>query len=487
MRKRIQILALCVAVSLFLSILSGCGIIVIRPRNPAETSQETTPATLPPVTSSDDPILPGSDRDTKIDYEPIAQNYLKSVSPKKYDNANFIIASTDVSYLKPGSEAESSSISNALYKRNQAVEEEFGVRLLITKNEPADLTEKLQQSLESGRVFADLILTETSSVAALAQEALLTNLRSLMYVDFSRPYYFQSSLEAFTYGYQSWAVSGQASLSPDSLACLLFNRAMFEISDTPLPYSFVQDGTWTWEEYYNGYIALRGYNTYDAAFDGTDWPSNLVCSAGGKIIESRLGDKPRTALNYSQSPLFEKLSYLTKYGTPFDEDDAHKAFFDEGRILYFFTNLGTLKGQELASTRWGLLPLPKLSETDPTYSSLANKNASVFAVPAVITDNAMTGRILSALNAASYGVIISADANYRQQETLFRDIDSADMYMKILFSTSFDYSRALGASIEGLQDTIEAELSPAILQASYWATYDSIANKITQILEKASY
>ena len=86
--------------------------------------------------------------------------------------------------------------------------------------------------------------------------------------------------------------------------------------------------------------------------------------------------------------------------------------------------------------------MPKSSVTQPRYEALLGTEALVFAAPSCLEDITLTGRVISYLNAASYGVLLKEQMEDRVKTALRDDLSRA-MFLRIGFSARYDYTAGL--------------------------------------------
>ena len=448
MKRLCRAAALVLAAALLAALLGGCGIIIIHRGDPPETTGGTETSPLPPETSGDGPVTP-QHREIK-DYTADAAAFLASVGTADYDGKGVIIASTKAS-LCSGDDCRYQTVSAALRERNAAVSRALDISLLFVGADETELADKLREADGAGLYYADLLMLPGAAVAPLANEGLLLNVRSLPFVDTEKEYFNASSVDAFTAGKNVWAIAGMASLDADLLPTLYFNRQPFDEAGLDMPYTAVYESTFTWDTFYATFASLRASDDGLVISADTEGGADAFFAAAGGRFVTRSGENvPTFAVSEADAARIAAVSRLfdlPRYVGGGEED----AFFGDDRIAFYFGTVGSGVGRGTSVTRWGLLPLPALSESDAAhpYRSLLPSSAYVFASPKLISGATLTGRLVSALNAASYGVLLTADAAGRSDAD-FRDLDSAYTFVEIGFGAVYDFTAGLGANDEML-------------------------------------
>ena len=131
-----------------------------------------------------------------------------------------------------------------------------------------------------------------------------------------------------------------------------------------------------------------------------------------------------------------------------------------------------------STQNWGILPLPKLTESQESYITLAAPETLFFAMQKNTVDSAKASVVMSALNAASYGVLSEAYTHYAMNH-LLRDNDSANMLAIISASRSFDFALAFSGTTVSLAEATTTGLMELArgLSATSLLARASAANK----------
>ena len=456
MVKRNLRLSLCACLLAVLLPLSGCGIIILN-RPTADTSAsdsgETGDAPQDTFLPSTQPIPPSADQSAH--FASLSQAYLRRITGVGYDfeGASFIIASPRTELLHPTT-ADNSYFS-AVLERNNTVEDALNIRITSTAVDEESFFDQLHASVLADEYFADLLMIPEGKIGTFAAGGVLTNLKSMPLLDLTQPYYDADSIEAATAGNVVYAAAGQASREVTALDAVFFNRTLFEENGVDIPYSLVYEGRWTWDAFFATASSVSGINAYAAA-NGIDpfssysfqyaeelLPSAIYYSCGERFVRSTDGSSPVLLLSEDTADAAAAVAAL------FADPNAHKdtasgvARFHSGKSLYLLDRLYLMSWMPDSSHDWGILPLPKLTEEQENYITLADDSALFFAVQSGAARTARTSVVLSALNASSYGVLTEAYVDYSMNH-LLRDNDSANMLELIAFSCAYDFALAFG-------------------------------------------
>ena len=172
-------------------------------------------------------------------------------------------------------------------------------------------------------------------------------------------------------------------------------------------------------------------------------PGNVFISCGGKFVDAPLNTTPSVHFSQDDSALAEIITRL--YSDPHANKDtsAGVSQFHSGNSLFLLDRLYLMSWMPNSSQNWGILPMPKYSEEQPDYISLTDETSLFFAIQKNTVNAEMASVVLSALNAASYGILTDAYVDLAIND-LLRDNDSANMLEIIAHSRTYDFGLAFG-------------------------------------------
>lgn len=446
-KKHLSRLACLLAILLF---LPGCSLIVIN--NPTADGYDTLPDDGDAVTvrPGEEDLLPPKAGNASAN-RAYANAYLQSVADKgfRYDGTTVFISAPYESIVESDDAAD--VCSRERYNRNRAVEEALGVRIAVSKTSANSLLDNLQASVRADEYFADLILVQQKDIGIFAASDVLLNLRSAPHLDLTQPYFDASSVEAATAGNKIYGVAGPASFEETSLTAVFFNRDLMEAFELELPYKYVYNGSWTWDVFFRYCTAVSDINgqegtslrSFSTQYAEKNLPGNVFISCGGKFVKAKAKATPTLALSESDSALAEVITRL--YTDPNANRDISQGVsqFHTGNSLFLIDPLYLMSWMPNSNQNWGLLPMPKYSEDQENYITCTDDTALFFAIQKNNVHAEMASVVLSALNAASYGVLTDAYVEMAIND-LLRDNDSANMLEIIAHSRTYDFALAFG-------------------------------------------
>ena len=454
-RRSYRKLAWLLSVMLF---LQSCSLIIINDptadgRDPLDTDDSYE--TVQPADPSLGDIPPKVDSDKT--HRAYADAYLKSVSDNGYDLAGTTVFISTPYESVIGDESQPDVYSKAKYERNRAVEKALGIRLATTVTDATALFDSLQSSIKADEYFADLILLPQKDIGTFAAANLLFNLRSAPFLDLTQPYFDAASVDAATAAHKTYAVAGPASFEETALSAVYFNRSLLEQHGLDMPYASVYNGTWTWDEFFrycaavsdiNGVTDTRIYS-YSTQYAAPYTPANVFFSCGGTFVNSRVGSTPKIAFSQEDSDPANVITRLyTDLNRNRDTENGLNGFYT-GQSMFLLDRLYLMSWIPNSEDDWGILPMPKLSEEQKDYISLADESVLFFAMQKNTINAETASVVLSALNAASYGVLTDAYVDLALRNML-RDNDSANMLEIIAHSRTYDFALSFGPANDAL-------------------------------------
>ncbi len=352
---------------------------------------------------------------------------------------------------------ENGDIMNDLvFYRNRAVEEKYNITVTGERANPDVVNDTVRRQVSAGDSAYDLYFVK-GCANNLAAEGYLHDLTVLPNVDLSQPWWDQTAVSGLSVGQHLYAATGD--ITPSSLltsACLVFNKQLFENYDIEKPYDIARDGKWT-IDYMNS--LTRGLTTdvnADGAFDyRTDlftlssWYSDsafsLFYGCGGTMSEKNAEDIPVISYNMDKfAQIYEKIyslvidsgSYFVTdrdlYETTYECFSAGNAFFCDITLQKIGLFLRDMKDD------FGILPMPKLDESQNAYVAHVNGAAGFIVVPSNAPDAARTGMIVEALAASAYDMITPSLYEVIVKTKNVTDTESAEMVDLIIRNRVFD-------------------------------------------------
>ena len=390
------------------------------------------------------------------------EKILPDVPEKDYDGYEFVILANSEEFTKHwqsrdiyAEEQTGEPINDAVYFRNRAVEEKFNIK--INGAFPRDPPSAAKTSIMAGDDLYDMFSIMMGRVAPLAQEGLLLDLKNVPYIDLEKPWWDQRANAQLSIGNKLFlTVSDLLIIDKDGVVAFYVNNDVIKQHFLDDPYKFVREGVWTvdklWEMAKQVSADLNGDGILDdedkfGLLSATHTMHTHVVGSGQFVITKDNSDLPVINITHpiiqeSFDKWMEILSDRTH--TLAAQDFAHRHadlwdaqldMFAEGRGLFMFTALNRTTMARAMDFSFGILPNPKLNESQTEYHNAVHPFATTaIAVPNSVKDPERTGIILEALTAESYYTLRPAYFDVSLKNKLLRDEESGEM-LEMIFAT----------------------------------------------------
>ena len=388
-------------------------------------------------------------------------------------------------------------LNDALYAREQKVEELYNCSIEERETNTSGGGDMVS-AVNAGDRVCDTCMVFDASVSGVLTQGVLLPWNDLN-VDLSMPWWDSAATEQYNfYGIQA-AVSGAFSLYNYSTRhCYVFNSDMLENAATGTDlYSEVREGVWTVDRLYGlgalGVMDLNGDGSMDK--DNDQWGivssvtrhySAMLAGAGVKYIDRDEDGTLHFAIpgNEYAMNVISKLVGLNvgndiyTSGTNDIGGGAESPIFYNNRALFIAAYVGEAARMRDIEFGIGILPPPKLDESQAQYYSLVEGGAQSVLPKTLYGDDLHKAAVL--LDAFAYYSYIESVPAYIEQVLMTkvaRNEDSSDM-LRIVFDSSFyDLGTGIWSSDTKNQFTANIFLPKSDNTASLCAKIGKVINK----------
>ncbi len=395
---------------------------------------------------------------------------------RKFDGRTFTVITYDqiLTDVK-ADEANGDVVNDAVFERNQTVEERFDVTLeTISNANHRDTAKRIQSSVLAGDDDFELIAHHVVGSGGLALQDLFMNWYEIPYINFEKPWWSRSTTEDLTYGNNvaPLAIGDMALSAMYGTYCYFFDKKGAEDYGLDDLYAVANAGDWTldyvMEITKDIYKDLNNNNERDEYdyYGLTQSPYSAVnaflWSSGGKVFENDAQGIPQYVYGGEKvMNIYEKVYELCfnsegvcikrNFGevTGVDYDMAARTFRDDMSLFVSGTLDMTIKFFR-SRGEYGILPYPKYDEAQPEYKTMVDGYHAALAVPKTVTDTEFVGIITEALNAESHKIVVPAFYEVALKVKYSHDEESVQMLDRIIENRVFDlgyvYDNWLGVS-----------------------------------------
>jgi hypothetical protein len=308
-----------------------------------------------------------------------------------------------------------------VYERNMEIERTYDCRIQQVETQEFDCYDSLRNAYLSGTTY-ELTVLPTVQAANCASLALLRDLYTEKSIDVEHPAYNDALIKEFTLGGKLYFIDGAMNITlTDTTSALLFHRghlaskdfgALLGHSEYNDLYKLVKDGKWT----VDAMLSIAATVNNDADGDGTLDPKaqdtvglfQHTASAqyyfygcGARISEKGEDGVQRIAYNSPHAKsvfsfLYDRLNVTVNKALA-SIGSLSSIFYDSENILFTDFELWVARHIfEESDPPYGILPLPKMSETQERYYSYADPSRMdglLWSIPA-LCENAESASLL---------------------------------------------------------------------------------------------
>lgn len=347
------------------------------------------------------------------------------------------------------------ALQDGIYRRNLNVEELLNVK--ISQLPATTPGTELSKAVLAGDDLCDSALTLQNELYSDATAGVLVNLYDVPYLNLNSDWWDASLARDLTVNDKLFYDTGEITVLDDCVVyCSIFNKAMWADNDLENPYDLVLNGVWTLDKMLTLTAGVNRDVNGDGQMDKNDvWGFSseyaggryLFAASGERSIRNDNGDMTITFGNERSVAAAEKVltalsSSEVLLGDTVKDDlgtwPKVSLMFQQDQILMRTTSFEPVpRDLRQMDADFGVLPLPKLDETQDSYYSDVAYSVTCCGIP-VTADIERTGAVLEALAVESLYTVHPGFYEMSLQGKVLRDNDSSAM-LDIIFGTkSFD-------------------------------------------------
>ena len=351
------------------------------------------------------------------------------------------------------------TIEDAVFRRNEKVSERLDVNFQLILSSNWNRETDAMASILSNSDDYDIIVPHARASFDYATNDVLVDWHDLPWVDLSKPWWDQDAASSFTINGKLYQMTGDISyFSLAETGCMVFNKKLFNDRNYDYPYDSVLNNTWTFEQFATLAVScsddLNGDGKRKPADDlygyvSYQWigPMNALVTGGGRIVDKDGDGEPYLSINTERNQtVFEKYFELTDqemcYLEPYRADGTNyfdnRLMFKESRALFMACNLDDISYLRDMEDDFGIVPIPKFDESEPTYHMNVDAGTNMFVIPITVSDLDRTSAVLEALAAEGYRTVTPAYYEIALQGKYSRDEVSIQMLDIIRTCRVFD-------------------------------------------------
>ena len=318
-------------------------------------------------------------------------------------------------------------INDAVYNRNLNVEKRLNVSIVPNVTPEWSASGEVRNMIQSGSDELDVYFANSCITFNVAAEGLFLDLFTVDNLDFSKPYWSQGFVDTASINGRLYLATGPMSLGFYRYLMIdIFNKNLFQRNGFDTLYGTVLEGKWTLE-YQNSlasafYIDLNGDGERDAddQYGFVTRAANDTSINDGYWASLNLHTIAKDENGYyildleldSFSSAVDRLLTLVQgngtAGMCKNDDDIYKRF-TEGRAAMSNARLHAVESGEFRDMEddYGIVPMPKASEEQDRYYTLAQDQVIVYGLPITLPEERIgnIGLFLEAFASESFQTV----------------------------------------------------------------------------------
>lgn len=344
-------------------------------------------------------------------------------------------------------EMGSDPLSNAVYTRNQILEQQLNVKIVMSMEKDGPRTvELLNTNVLSGDKPYDMIDQMMEFFPHLINQGLIQDM-SVLNLDTSYSWWDSKAENAFEFmGKKYGMVSDITYLDKLSTVGVFFNTSMATELGMPDLYSMVDNGEWTYEEMkkYAIMASNSGEEVYgvscqnDASYFFLHSANikTVVETADGSLGYTLSTQRPVDALGEIFTLMNQDYFYnRQKYNA--SVDDTAKMFNEQ--VLFLVRPIFTFYFLKNYTSDYGILPMPKFDDVNEGYYSPINHHVATFiSIPKNNSEYERTADVLQAWGMISQKTVMGELYDRVLSAKYVNDEQSAEMINIILDNRVYD-------------------------------------------------
>ena len=352
------------------------------------------------------------------------------VTDKKFDGYTYTILVTGNIDYKHGtqhfgndfvySEDTNESLSNAKYRWIKMTEEKFDITIEAVDmlkwsncNGNGNGYTELNKSYQASDPTYDSAMIGAYDICNAARNGLLADLKTIDYINLENSWWDQVANKDLDIQGKMFYTTGDISIVDNVFThCVFFNKDMIKAKNLSNPYDLVENNKWTLDTMTElikagADTAGEGIAEDQKVYGLLTWNDSMlqILAAADERIASvdENGNLTYTMYNNRTQTLYNKFSEIalnTAYSANYQVlqasgwDELRKSIFDSNRALFYLNLLSTTTHHRDSEIDYGILPYPKLEETQENYGHLVSSyHTEFFCVPYFHYDEELTGSV----------------------------------------------------------------------------------------------
>ena len=319
--------------------------------------------------------------------------------PAKKYNSDFVILGQSIPEYYVENAESGDIVEYAMYMRNIAIEEKYGVKIVPNELFYADVPQRVSDLIKANDAKSiDLVANQITFSSNIVIAGNAVDWNTVPYVNLEDEWWPEFNKETLTLNGKTFMVSNDfLNNSVTGTPCMYFNKELATKYSMGDIYATVNDGKWT----FNKLISLSTDVYEDLNLNGREdmndfyglrigpFTSNTILVAGfDNPVLSKNANTGEFEFSYYSDKLARiaarlvELYYRTD-GVYYDDANGQLSEFAKGNAVFTHGDFGSMMGDLRNMSGWGIIPLPKYNEKQESYMTVLSGGAAALLVPKI--------------------------------------------------------------------------------------------------------
>ena len=337
------------------------------------------------------------------------------------------------------------TLNDAVYIRNRNVEDRLNTNIAEVKSD--SVVNDARKAISAGDASYDAIFAIMYESATLAQNQLIVDIKGIPHIDLDKPWWDKNAENELSIKNKLYFTTGDISTKVKSCTRLqIFNKKLMKDFDLGDPYEYVKSNTWTFDIYANMvksvYVDVNGNgetddeDIYGFILDSAPlWP---VRSFGERLTTKDSEGYPQITIAtdrfylaadkvmdlYLDETACRNIAHM-KFGGDFTNVYTYaRSLFAKDKFLFHLGLPLIFEEFRNMESDFGLLPSPKLDESQARYYHIVDAEAVMLSIPTTCSNAEKTGAVIEAMAAESMYTVTPAYNEILLKRKYVRDNES---------------------------------------------------------------
>ncbi|MCI8386961.1 MAG: extracellular solute-binding protein [Clostridiales bacterium] len=344
-------------------------------------------------------------------------------------------------------------LNDAVYKRNQDIEQKYNCIITPMMSSGDQFVEISNQIYANDALEAGIVLG--TSVAQLAQEGMLLNLYDNDNIDFTKSYWDQNAVDAFTIDGNMYFATGDNNLNTSECTRVtMFSKGIIEDFSLEDPYEIVNDGKWTFDKMLEMSLAANVDLNGDTKLTKDDqvglyvygWAPQYLFYGSGETVTKMVNGLPELTVYNDRSvevvELIHNICGNSRTDTIGGWSGDQTYIFTADHCLFTQTSVWDLRVRYRTECEkdFGIIPIPKYNEEQDRYYNYVSIQdmAHLWCIPVTCSNYDYATILFEAFARESTDTTRKAYYDITLQGKITRDDASAEMLDLIFANRCYD-------------------------------------------------